>query len=262
MNDANNNYSGEKELETFDEQEDLELFEVDDDEEEIIINSNSENAPNVTLVNGVFQNVANIPLKNIQCIVTKEFMDMMRNIEYNVTKSLGAKHEFGAYIKGFMDEDGIFKVMDEIYIPAQEVTAATIDFKENPPDGYNGVIHRHPNGCVAFSGTDDKYINSNFEFSLLYESNTIRQSIINIKIDEYGKRLQVPMKVCIESKYDVQIIDVSMIKKVIPTFGNASNISKFGINKSTQKKPITFGTDPERYDAMTMDDIPLAGWWM
>lgn len=56
---------------------------------------------------------------------------------------------------------------EEYYIPEQEVTMSTVEFKE-PPGEFNAVIHRHPEGCRGFSGIDVEHINSNFFLSLLY----------------------------------------------------------------------------------------------
>lgn len=195
--------------------DDLEVFEAEDGQTEVGISSIVSDENSIVISGGVLQNSASMPIKNIQCYISKTFMDAMKNIEYNVVKSLGSQHEFGCFIKGFMDEDGIFKILDDIYIPKQTVTAATIDFLEDSPEGYNGVIHRHPNGCTRFSPTDDKFINSNFEFSLLYESNTVRQAIINILIDENSHRLQVPMTPMFETKFQITPIDVSMIQKKV-----------------------------------------------
>jgi hypothetical protein len=77
--------------------------------------------------------------------------------------------EVGIFVKGEFDKNYNVYVKNDIYVPEQEVTGGNIVFKEPPPKGYNGVIHKHPLGVTSFSITDHENINRNFEFSILYE---------------------------------------------------------------------------------------------
>jgi len=122
--------------------------------------------------------------------VPQHIVLMMRSIEAKIAPS---RLEFGAFLKGTI-EDGRLILTEDFLVLKQQVTGATIDFQEDPPDDYNGVIHRHPGGCKNFSGVDDKSINENYDFSLLYVDNHITHGIINLKLGD-GLRLQVPLLV-------------------------------------------------------------------
>jgi len=117
-------------------------------------------------------------------------LTMMRSIE----AMMGSKYvEFGAFLKGKF-ENGCLTLSEDFVVVKQKVTGASIDFQENPPDGYNGVIHRHPSGCLKFSGTDDSSINQNQMFSLLYVNNAITYGVINLDLPDKS-RLQVELEV-------------------------------------------------------------------
>lgn len=160
------------------------------------------------------------PRKIIDCYINEKLIDRLNDIEKCVVSSLGAKNEFGCFIKGsFRGCD--FYIDDDIYIPKQEVSAAAITFNEDCPKEMNGVVHRHPDGCRAFSGTDDQYINSNFQFSILFEGHTIRQGVINLKIVGSDAVIQVPLSIHIVRPIrQVEEFDVSMITHPQPKMFN------------------------------------------
>jgi hypothetical protein len=113
--------------------------------------------------------------------------------------------EFGIFVRGCLDNDMNFILSDSFYVPEQEVTSVTIDFKEHiDKSAFNGVIHRHPSNCTAFSGTDDVSINSNFEFSLLYVNNSIQKGILNLELRDH-LRIQLPLEVKIVYPIDNNI---------------------------------------------------------
>lgn len=157
----------------------------------------------------------NAPLKNIKCHISPKFIDKLIAIECAVSKKLGKTTEFGCYIKGNFVDNELYVDNKDIYIPKQTVESATVDFGEPLPNGYNGVVHRHPTGCSSFSGTDDTYINSNCEFSLLFENHSIKQAIINIKT-QHGFRIQVPMTVIVDRYVSIKDIDVSGVELSLP----------------------------------------------
>lgn len=123
----------------------------------------------------------------IDCYIPYSLVMRMRTLETVVNSRL----EYGAFLKGTFDES--LHVGEDFYVPDQIVTGVTIDFREENPEGYNGVIHRHPGGCTSFSGTDKGSINQNYDFSLLYVNGDIKTGIINIKAQ--GLRIQLPLRI-------------------------------------------------------------------
>lgn len=95
--------------------------------------------------------------------------------------------------------EGGYLLSEEYRIPKQEVSTASIAYKEDCPEMC--VIHRHPDGCNNFSGTDQEYINQNFALSLLY---TVKDGVFkgqyNIKLDD-NTFIRVPIQpVVVEPK--------------------------------------------------------------
>ena len=130
-----------------------------------------------------------VPIKPpIKAYIPHEILNYMRSIEAKMGYN---KLEFGAFLKGELN-NGILYVTKDFLVLKQKVSGASIDFEENAGPEFNGVIHRHPPSCTSFSGTDDKYINSNQMFSLLYVNGNITKGIINIVIKN-DIRLQVEL---------------------------------------------------------------------
>ena len=102
-------------------------------------------------------------------IIPMKLVEVM-NFIYHTQTNKG--NEYGMFLNCDFDEkDFTYRVnMDrEIYVPKQKVTPGHIDFLEIPErEKFNTVIHRHPSGVRAFSGTDDEYINKDFEVSILF----------------------------------------------------------------------------------------------
>ena len=146
-------------------------------------------------------------IKQIKCNIPVFILDLMRSIEIKLNKPL----EFGLYLKGEL-KDNVLNVFKDFFIPLQDVTAAHIDFNEDGPKGFNGIIHRHPNGCKSFSMEDDTYINRNQTFSLLYEKDEIRGGIINLKLEGTNRRVQLPLDINIA--YPVVKFNIKLIEKI------------------------------------------------
>ena len=102
-------------------------------------------------------------------IIPMKLVEVM-NFIYHTQTNKG--NEYGMFLNCDFDEkDFTYRVnMDrEVYVPKQKVTPGHIDFLEIPErEKFNTVIHRHPSGVRAFSGTDDEYINKDFEVSILF----------------------------------------------------------------------------------------------
>ena len=173
--------------------------------------------------------------------------------------------EVGAYVKGTFDNKLNVIVSEDIYVPEQEVTGSSIVFKEIPPKGYNGVIHKHPTGIRSFSITDHNNINRNFEFSVLYEDTVgFCDACIRIQIDD--KFIIVPAKVEIAlDNFDLKI-PREKIKKIVHVYKDVypSTTYRYGI-KNKSGKAITFKelmnkygfkeTSSNTYEKLEMDGI-------
>jgi len=77
--------------------------------------------------------------------------------------------EWAGYLYGkWIDEKTV--EINDIKIPEQEVTSASVDIKETDEKAI-GTIHKHPwSGGTSFSGIDEKYVMSNHDVSLLIDS--------------------------------------------------------------------------------------------
>lgn len=103
-------------------------------------------------------------ITSIACHVPPKIVDAMRELDYHF-KGV----EFSIFcISKWNDKERVLTVQDAIFVPTQTVSTAFVDYHEDAPEGYNTVIHKHPNGVSNFSGTDDRYINQNFDISLLW----------------------------------------------------------------------------------------------
>jgi len=206
------------------------------------------------LEKGVWVNEKETPIDTpIICLIPQKIVIIMRSIERLITQSGMGTLEFGIYVTGNLSEDGQLTVGEEFFLPSQKVGGASIDFNEEPPaPKFNGVIHRHPTGCKSFSGTDGKYINSNFEFSLLYESNDIIKGILNIKIK--GFRLQVDL----DPRVAYPIIDLSseqITTKIKKMESPVSENSRWPNGKSDVRHLLRSGMDSQLgFDLDVEDD--------
>ena len=143
-----------------------------------------------------------VPLKLL--LVCDKIASKMNGDEFSIVSKIDQKLRNTIYIS------------EEYYIPKQIVSAARIEYEPDEYNGYDVVIHRHPNGCNGFSGTDMEYINQNFKLSLLYtrEDGFVR-GLYNLKISE-TEVVQLPVEISIH--YGSVEVDTSNIKKETFTF--------------------------------------------
>lgn len=89
--------------------------------------------------------------------------------------------EFGVYLLD-EDDDG---VIDNIYIPEQEVGPATFDVEDltNVPEKTVGVMHSHVNMGAFFSCKDDDYLNDNFDISIVMNRKYEYKCAVRIRTD-------------------------------------------------------------------------------
>ena len=146
-------------------------------------------------------------LKKVKVIIPVKLLLVCNQIAEKV------EEEFSIVTNILEKDDMNVMLSEEYYIPKQEVETTFINYL---PDVYtmNTVIHRHPDGMNSFSGTDEKYINQNFELSLLY---TQRDGFV---CGQYNLRheteflIQLPVEIYID--HGLEEIDISNIHKPAP----------------------------------------------
>ena len=210
--------------------ENMETFEDDDllSAESVEIDNNKKFNPK-SIETGEFINKDLVPIEKMKCIVPHKLLEAIRTIEIGVNRKFGSSNEFSIFIHGDYDPDGNLIVNEDFYIPKQNVSGASVDYQEEPQPFYNGCLHKHPSGCTSFSGTDKKYINSNFDFSLLYVNSKITKGIVNIPYD--GKhRIQCDLNIQIDSDQVVCNINIDNITKVKPVLGKYNPMDAYEVN--------------------------------
>jgi len=153
------------------------------------------------------------PKKEIDCIIPIDLLFIMRECE----RKCGHNDEFAILLKGSFVNESLM-ISKSFIVPEQEVTGASIDFLEDFPSEWNGVMHKHPASCKSFSSTDETYINSNFDFSLLYVDQNITTGICNVKIDSLGFRVRLPTRILFSypnMNVDEKILKTKIRKKVV-----------------------------------------------
>lgn len=166
--------------------------------------------------NGEFINNSSKPIRSIKCLIDEEIVNRVRDLQAAVERKLRGSNEFGGYVKWHWDEKGNV-VVDDFMIPKQTVGGATVDFHSPADPEYTGVFHKHPNGCKSFSGTDDTYINSNNDLSILFEGGNFITGIVNIPLPDSSARLQVKLNI-VQFHRTRKEVDVSMIDSCASSF--------------------------------------------
>lgn len=173
----------------------------------IDIKNNKKNKTNIEIKKDHWTNESVRIVKSIKCYVPKTISNVMKALNKKFISS-----EFSIFC--IMDYNKIekqFEVDDIYYIPKQKVSSASVDYLEDAPEGYNLVIHKHPRGYRSFSGTDDAYINQNFNFSLLWEGGNFVAGQARITT-EYGQ-LSLPLDINEEDDV-LPVIPLEQLKKI------------------------------------------------
>lgn len=140
------------------------------------------------------------------------------------------------------------ELSENYYIPKQIVSSGSIDYL---PDEYNHsvVIHRHPDGLNKFSSTDQKYINQNFELSLLYtKQDSFVNGIYNLKLEDSI----IPISVEVEIQDGLEDIDISNIES---NRINDFNFERLDIIQNSIAKGNTVSQKVTESELYTFDDV-------
>ena len=158
------------------------------------------------------------------------------NEEFNDT-------EFSIFGKAIWNpDDNGYNMSSEIFIPKQKVSAGSIDITEDSMD-YNVVIHKHPDGCKSFSSIDDTYINSNFEFSLLWESKKFCKATGKIWVNQFNSFMRSNIDPVIYGLSDYLPTDYKNIEKLKykspMNYGLGGEMYRNGYNSNFIESPIS-----------------------
>ncbi len=110
-------------------------------------------------------------------------------------------------------------ILDDIVVPEQVVGGASVD-DIKALGNYNTVVHKHPGNATGFSGTDEQYINSNHDFSVVIgEDSKLNHTngVASIKID-CGRYMKAKLEI------DV-VIPSSKDEAFIKSAGNNIKVS-------------------------------------
>jgi len=149
-------------------------------------------------------------IDNIKVKIPFELVLICKKISEKVKNN-----EFSILVKAYENDDGDIVLTDDYVIPKQTVTHSSVDYDEElikyKRQGYNVIIHKHPNGMRSFSLNDEEYINSNFDISLLFCDNEFVLCNVNIKIKDDVK-LRVSAEIEIVYNNNIVIKDIDNIK--------------------------------------------------
>ena len=97
-----------------------------------------------------------------------EFLDEKLNTEWCV------------FLKVKEVRDNRIVLDEEFFIPKQSVQYSHVEPLEEPPKGFNVVVHKHPPGIEKFSSVDWENLNANTKISLLWCSGRITDAAIQV----------------------------------------------------------------------------------
>jgi len=118
----------------------------------------------------------NESLKEINCCALLPEIYASMNADtfikmHSLMNKMGSK-EWLAYLIGERkektEENELEIYIKDLYLPKQYATSSSVDVLDSKrPEGYVGVIHSHHSMSKFFSGTDNEYINSNHDLSIV-----------------------------------------------------------------------------------------------
>lgn len=160
----------------------------------------------LNLDNFAWSNKSAEVVKELTCYVPKKIHNVVRSAN---TALVG--QEFSFLLKCEIDwEEGMVTVSEDWYFPKQVVTSVSVDYKEDMSE-YNGVMHKHPGKMRNFSGTDDKWINQNFQVSILWIDDEFCNGRINIPTP--AGKVQLPLTVVVEPDFEVMDDVVKIVEE-------------------------------------------------
>ncbi len=161
-----------------------------------------------------------IPEKDMKISVDIEVLGILSHISKKINT------EFSVLFKSKVSNNYIM-IIPEYYIPEQEVSSASVDYIEDlsikRKEGFNVVVHKHPNSITSFSGDDYKYINSHFPVSLLFCNGKITAATILVSFENSKIIIDVPedrIIVSLNKEYNISTEKIKEKKYTNPTLGD------------------------------------------
>lgn len=132
-----------------------------------------------------------------------------------VVKAIGEQvsTEFSVFGKINSVQNSRIYLSEEYFIPEQEVTSCSVEYKESAPAGFDVVIHKHPSTLKEFSATDEEYINSNFSLSILYCQEQFVLASLKVVYNDILFQLKTTK---IETIFPEIEVDIGKIKEKAP----------------------------------------------
>ena len=155
----------------------------------------------------------------VPVIVDEDIFKMLRKLDERFKDV-----EFSVLFKGKY-ENGEYYVEAEYYIPEQEVSYASVNYKEDLAQyrkmGFIVILHKHPSGMHSFSSTDFEFINKHFPVSLLWSDGKLVAGTAHIEAD--GKTFVLPAEIYIAEE---DIDGIGRIKRAPPKYYTYKSDSK------------------------------------
>lgn len=191
----------------------------------------------------------------LKIVKTPKVLIPLKIFEVMVALDRQIDREAGIVCRGDWDENGNFVLSEEFYVPEQETTTATIEFKEPVlRTDWNVVIHKHPHGVTSFSSTDDEHINKNFDASILFCDGRFTDAVVNIKI-----KPGVYVQVAAEPEIVVdELIPDEMVQKIREKKYVSRKISP---TKNSKRTVRVFDDEDDFIRGLSPEEMYMLGYW-
>ena len=140
--------------------------------------------------------------------ISEKFLKVVRALDAKIPT------EFSVLGKAEIDGDK-YTVGDEYYIPEQEVESASVDYKEDMyrlrEQGWNAVVHKHPDGIMSFSGPDYEYLNNQFDLSLLWVEKKFNDATVRLEVGDKYIVIRVDKN---NIHTEEEVVEVSGLEKI------------------------------------------------
>ena len=111
--------------------------------------------------------------KELVIQVPIEFLALLQRLEEEL-------HTEFAFLLKIEENLPYIRIVDW-YFPRQRVSTGDVEILERK-EGYEGVVHRHPNKVECFSQVDWEYLNKNYKLSLIYCDGRITDCAYRVQI--------------------------------------------------------------------------------
>ena len=171
--------------------------------------------------------------------------------------------EWAVFLKIDRVEENKIFLSDDFFIPEQEVQYSHVEPLEQPPNGFNVAVHKHPGSMGGFSSTDYENINANSQISLLWCGGKIADAVIHGEV--FGIPVWIPKDMIevefVDEEFELPEEIMQKFKKKEYSVNTITVTEKDFIwtrEPSIEKEPtVTYPydyTDSEYYQWMLLED--------